>query len=187
MSLLSWTKQGMYVQEAKGQLSDMGLYKLLTKDSMAQYQEEIDELLKCLPWEIQERIIASLPWRQLLLITEDPHTWQPRMPHCVWHYTIMKGISGCIYSSLFPCATGAATYLKHARDFLQKLGYIDELPGNTILATMEVTPLYTDIPHKDGKNKAIKNIMPDKDTASVSVILSSFVLTTTSGMGTPYT
>ncbi|XP_065424163.1 uncharacterized protein LOC135975776 [Chrysemys picta bellii] len=53
---------------------------------------------------------------------------------------------------------------------------IGDLPENTILATMDVEALYTNIPHKDGL-PAIRNSIPDNVTANLVAELCDFVLT----------
>ncbi|CAM5157467.1 unnamed protein product [Eretmochelys imbricata] len=61
-------------------------------------------------------------------------------------------------------------------DFLRKLESIGDLPDNTILATMDVEALYTNIPHKDGL-QAVRNTIPDNVTANLVAELCDFVLT----------
>ena len=42
------------------------------------------------------------------------------------------------------------SHLKGTTDYLQKLGSMNSLPSRTILVSMDVTSLYTNIPHNDG-------------------------------------
>lgn len=49
-----------YIQEAERKFSNTEFYKFLTEDPIAQYQEELDTLLKKLPLETEERINASI-------------------------------------------------------------------------------------------------------------------------------
>ena len=41
------------------------------------------------------------------------------------------------------------SYIKHTTDSLNKIGRFDNLPDNTILVTLDVTALYSSIPHND--------------------------------------
>uniref|UniRef100_A0A674IUK7 Reverse transcriptase domain-containing protein n=1 Tax=Terrapene triunguis TaxID=2587831 RepID=A0A674IUK7_9SAUR len=55
-------------------------------------------------------------------------------------------------------------------------GLPGDLPENTILATMDVEALYTNIPQKDGL-QAVRNSIPDNVTANLVADLCDFVLT----------
>ncbi|CAM4615229.1 unnamed protein product [Caretta caretta] len=90
--------------------------------------------------------------------------------------TLTAGLSGYVDSLLRPYATSTPSYLRDTTDFLRKLQSIGDLPDNTILATMDVEALYTNIPHKDGL-QAVKNTIPDNVTANLVAELCDFVLT----------
>ena len=79
-------------------------------------------------------------------------------------------------SILRPYATSTPSYLRDTTDFLRKIQSINNLPDDTILATMDVEALYTNIPHVDGL-QAIRNIILDKTTAHLATELCHFVLT----------
>lgn len=51
---------------------------------------------------------------------------------------------------LFPYDFGAASCLKGTADFLRKQDFTDKLSANTLLATVDVTSLYANIPYKNG-------------------------------------
>jgi hypothetical protein len=42
------------------------------------------------------------------------------------------------------------SFIKDTTDYLQKMAALNPLPSNTTLVTMDVTSLYTNIPHSDG-------------------------------------
>ena len=42
-------------------------------------------------------------------------------------------------------------------DFIRKINQISNLPCNTVLATLDVSSLYTNIPHEEGVNACISN------------------------------
>ncbi|XP_053899191.1 uncharacterized protein LOC128845033 [Malaclemys terrapin pileata] len=87
--------------------------------------------------------------------------------------TLTAGLSGYLDSLLRPYTP---SYLRDTTDFLRKLQCIGVLPENTILATMDVEALYTNIPHEDGL-QAVRNSIPDEATASLVAELCDFVLT----------
>ena len=70
----------------------------------------------------------------------------------------------------------APSYIHDTTDFLRRLQTIDNLPDNTILATMDVVSLYMNIPHADGL-QAIMNIIPHSNISTTTCKLAKFVLT----------
>ena len=44
------------------------------------------------------------------------------------------------------------SYIRDTKDFLVKLDNLKELPTNSILVTMDVSSLYTNIDHEEGSN-----------------------------------
>ncbi|XP_059588797.1 uncharacterized protein LOC109283246 isoform X1 [Alligator mississippiensis] len=74
----------------------------------------------------------------------------PGRPIISNHGTLTEEISGFVESILKPLVTHKASFVQDTIDFLRKLKNIDHLPSNTLLATMDVTSLYTNIPHQDG-------------------------------------
>ena len=58
------------------------------------------------------------------------------------------------------------SYIKDTTDFLQQLQILNHIPDSAILVTMDVTSLYTNIPHNEGIN-SVANILKlsghDKD------------------------
>lgn len=59
-------------------------------------------------------------------------------------------ISEFIDFYLKPIATKNDSYLKDTNDFLKKLENLGEIPENTLLVTIDIVSLYTNIPHEDG-------------------------------------
>ena len=50
------------------------------------------------------------------------------------------------------CRTYHLTYLQDITDFMRKQDAMGQLPPETLLVSMDVTSLYTNIPHEDGIN-----------------------------------
>ena len=61
-----------------------------------------------------------------------------------------KQISEYIDYHLSPLVTKTSSYLRHTTDFLQKQAKLGPLPMDCILVTLDVSSLYTNIPHKEG-------------------------------------
>ncbi|CAH2283435.1 Hypothetical predicted protein, partial [Pelobates cultripes] len=66
--------------------------------------------------------------------------------------TLTEQISGLVENTLKPLFTNINSFIKDTTDFLNKLSQITDLPVNTILVTMDVESLYSNIPHTDGIN-----------------------------------
>ena len=61
-------------------------------------------------------------------------------------------ISHFIDHHLQPLVHKLPSYVKHTNDFLNKLLTIGKLPSNSLLVTLDVSSLYTNIPHNEGIN-----------------------------------
>ena len=59
-------------------------------------------------------------------------------------------ISQFVDHHLQPLVTKLPSYIKDTTHFLNKLNNIGQLPNGVLLVTLNVTSLYTNIPHKDG-------------------------------------
>ena len=51
------------------------------------------------------------------------------------------------------------SYVKDTSDFIRKLRTIDKVPKGSLLVSLDVRALYTNIPHSEGL-KAVKNEWP---------------------------
>ncbi|CAM5130490.1 unnamed protein product [Natator depressus] len=169
-----------YEQEAARQLSNTTFYKPLPSDPTESYQKHLQHLLKKLPEKAQDQIRTDTPLEPrpgiFYLLPKIHKPGNPGRPIISGIGTLTAGLSGYVDSLLRPYATSTPSYLRDTTDFLRKLQSIADLPDNTILATMDVEALYTNIPHKDGL-QAIKNTIPDNVTANLVAELCDFVLT----------
>ncbi|XP_074822342.1 uncharacterized protein LOC141995220 [Natator depressus] len=169
-----------YEQEAARQLSNTTFYKLLPSDPTEGYQKKLQHLLEKLPEKAQEQIRTDTPLEpQPGVFYLLPKIHKPGNPGCPIISdigTLTAGLSDYVDSLLRPYATSIPRYLRDTTDFLRKLQSISDLPENTILATMDIEALYTNIPHKDGL-QAVRNIIPDNVTAKLVTELCDFVFT----------
>jgi hypothetical protein len=61
-----------------------------------------------------------------------------------------KKISEFVDFHLRPHVEALPSHLKDTTDYLQQMESMNPLPSGTILVSMDVTSLYTNIPHNDG-------------------------------------
>ena len=59
-------------------------------------------------------------------------------------------MSAFVDRELQPLLANIPSYIKDTTDFLNKLSRFGDLPDNTILVKLDVTALYSSIPHNDG-------------------------------------
>ena len=59
-------------------------------------------------------------------------------------------MSTLVDRELKPLLANIPSYIKDTTDFLSKLSRFDNLPDSAILVTLDVTALYSSIPHDDG-------------------------------------
>ncbi len=82
-----------------------------------------------------------------------PKIHKPNIPYrpiisCNGHPT--ENLSQFLDYHLQPVAQSVPSYIRDTTDFLNKINGIQNLPQETYLCTMDVSSLYTNIPHDDG-------------------------------------
>ncbi|XP_070546342.1 uncharacterized protein [Ptychodera flava] len=120
-------------------------------------------------------VCRSSPWN-VLPPAKNTQRGQSRSPIISGIGTITEGISGYVDTILKPFATSTPSYIQDTTDFLCKIQPIKNLPQNTLLVTLDVEALYTNIPHTDGL-AAIRNVIPNEETAEYTYQLAKFVVT----------
>ena len=82
--------------------------------------------------------------------TKALHITPPGRPIIAANGTLTESLSGYIDNILNPLRHTIPTHIKDTTHFLNEIQKIGTLPEGTILATMDVVSLYTNIPHKEG-------------------------------------
>ena len=68
-------------------------------------------------------------------------------------------MSAFVDRELQPLLANIPSYIEEYTDFMNKLSRFNNIPDNTILVTLDVTALYSNIPHNDGIDACQKNIL----------------------------
>uniref|UniRef100_A0A8C4VK70 Reverse transcriptase domain-containing protein n=1 Tax=Gopherus evgoodei TaxID=1825980 RepID=A0A8C4VK70_9SAUR len=167
-----------YQKEAARQLSNTKFYRPLPSDPTEEYTKKLHHLLRTLPILTPEQINIPLEPRPGLfyLLPKIHKPGNPGRPIILGFGTLTEGLSGYVDCLLRPYATSTPSYLRDTTDFLRKLQCIGDLPENTILATMDVEAVFTNIPHTD-RIQAVRNSIPDDATAQLAAELCPFILT----------
>ena len=72
--------------------------------------------------------------------------------------TSTEYVSARVDRELQPLLANIPSYIKGTTDLLNKLSRFNNLPVNTILATLDATALYSNIPHNDGIGACKKHL-----------------------------
>ncbi|XP_071161127.1 uncharacterized protein [Mytilus edulis] len=146
-----------YVQEAIRQLDDDRFYKKLNSDPTLQFSEEITECLK----EMCDNNIIDIDTFKYLkpenskpgrfyLLPKIHKPGNPGRPIVSANGHPTEKISEFVDYYLRPHVDNLPSFIKDSTDYLLKMQDLNPLPANTTLVTMDVTSLYTNIPHADG-------------------------------------
>ena len=72
--------------------------------------------------------------------------------------TLTEYVSEFVDRELQPLLANIPSYIKDTTDLLNKLSRFNNLPDNTILAILDVTAIYSNIPHNDGIGDSKKHL-----------------------------
>ena len=86
-----------------------------------------------------------------------------------------SNISQFVDFYLQPIVFTLKSYIKNTRDFINKIKRMTELPAESILVTMNVRSLYTNIPHREGINTVATSLENVKDTQISTRVIIKFL------------
>ena len=160
-----------YVRECYKQLSDNESYTPLTEDPTAKLNEIIqNDLLKMEQEEIideKTRIILETPkprtpYFYILPKIHKKHV--PGRPILSANGCITEKISGFVDAHLRKYVPKIPSYIKDTTHFLQILQEVEQpLPRGTILGTLDISSLYTNIPHYEALQAVIKTLQENPE------------------------
>ncbi|CAH2273976.1 Hypothetical predicted protein [Pelobates cultripes] len=173
-----------YIKEGDRQLSDDKYYRKLNEDPTKEYTSQLRELIKSFPenlhLELQSLIPTSPCMGTFYMLPKIHKTGNPGRPIIPGMGTLTEQISGLVENTLKPLVTNTNSFIKDTADFLNKLSQITNLPANTILVTMDVESLYSNIPHTDGINACyhfLSHVNNQKYSPRIITELALFILT----------
>ena len=148
-----------YIDECNRQLNDSKFYKRLNEDITADIQKRVTFYVN----RMNHDGLIDDKTRQYLLQTDAkpgrfyilPKIHKPgnpgrRIVSSNSHPT--ERISQFVDYHLQPLVHKLPSFVKDTNDFLNKLLTIGNLPSNSLLVTLDVSSLYTNIPHNEGIN-----------------------------------
>jgi hypothetical protein len=155
-----------YQNEANRQLADRKVYSRLTKDITGDKQKDINKLLKSylernwLNEQEYKYLCTYQPRTSVFYLLPKIHKKTrppPGRPIVSACGSITEKISAFVDEAIRPYVQKQSSFIRDTQDFLEKIKdiMVDE---HTILATIDVTSLYTSIPHQEGI-EAIREVL----------------------------
>ena len=146
-----------YLEEANRQLMDERFYKKLDSDPTEEFSTKITQELKIMKENshIDKNTFDYLkPDKpkvgRFYLLPKIHKVNNPGRPIVSANGHPTEKISEFVDFHLRPHVEALPSHLKDTTDYLQKMESMNPLPSGTILVSMDVTSLYTNIPHNDG-------------------------------------
>ena len=146
-----------YISEAERQLNDSNFYTSLDHDPTLEYAKQVSDVVGEMLTEglISEKIFNYLLVDQpkagrFYLLHKIHKAGNPGRPIVSANGHPTEKISEFVDLHLQPHVQNLPYYLQDTTDFLRKQDALGPLPPDTLLVSMDVTSLYTNIPHQDG-------------------------------------
>ena len=148
-----------YIDECNRQLNDSKFYRRLNEDITVNIQKRVtvyanrmytDDLIdeKTKQYLIQPDVKPG----RFYILPKVHKPGNPGRPIVSSKSHPTEHISHFIDHHLQPLVHKLPSYVKDTNDFLNKLLTIGKLPSNSLLVTLDVSSLYTNIPHNEGIN-----------------------------------
>ena len=174
-----------YIQEAERQLSDNNFYKKLLTNPTSLHAELVNNAIEQLRNRnlINEKVAQGLkvsnPRTPLSYLLPKIHKINyPGRPVVSSINCHTESISQFVDYHLQPLAKKLPSYIQDTTDFLRKLNELPKhLPKDSILVTMDVKSLYTNIPNDEGI-EAVKTYLRESDKKSLTPVISVFLTLT---------
>jgi len=148
-----------YINEGLRQLSDSNFYQEVPEDLTNKHNKEVSELINemVVTGEISKDCAKYLynaqPRTPQLYLLPKIHKNKlpvPGRPIVSASNSPTEKISQLADHFLQPIVCTTKSFVKDTTDFINKIEQIPYLPNNAILATIDVTSLYTNIPNDEG-------------------------------------
>ena len=174
-----------YVEEANRQLSDRKIYKKVEENPTSLHAALVDNAIDGLRLQghLEEKIANQLKTNnpktpRLYLLPKIHKPGNPGRPVVSSIGCHTERISKYVDHHLQPLNQSLPSYVKDTTDFLKKLDALPEVPKDSILVTMDVRSLYTNVPNDEGID-AVKWYLQSRNKPGdgiLSRIISTFLM-----------
>ncbi len=178
-----------YRNEILSQLSNTRFYKKVNYDPTTSFQQEILSYLedaKKRGWISESEfgfLFCKHPIRPVIYTLPKVHkslTDPPGRPIVAQTDSLLSPLSNYVDFFIKPFVQTLPAYIKDSTDFINKMSCINDLPENVLLLTLDITSLYTNIPHEGGL-EALSFYLQDRESTlnppnSFIIDLATFVM-----------
>ena len=179
-----------YIAECEKNLSDGCFYRKLEEDPNASYAEEVNLQAKKL---LDNSMITEKEFKFVTKDTEEPRTpifyglpkvhklfkvFPPLRPIVSHVGSCTHRLSEFLDAYLKFQARLSSSFVRDTKQFLQKIEAIKAqgIPDGSILVTMDVTSLYTNIDHEEGAEACYQKLEQRKKKTIPSAVLKTLIL-----------
>ena len=179
-----------YISECEKNLSDECFYRKLENDPNVSYATEVNQQAKNL---LDNAMISEEEFKFITKDTEEPRTplfyGLPKVHKLFKKFPplrpIVSHIGSCTHrlsefldAFLKFQARLSSSFIRDTKHFLQKIEAIKQrgIPDGSILVTMDVTSLYTNIDHEEGAEACYESLERRKKKSIPSAVLKSLIL-----------
>ena len=176
-----------YIKEAERQLNNQRDYTKLPSDHTKKANQTIGNYLrrckknKLLPPKVVNHLITRTPRTSIFYLLPKIHKiGVPGRPIVSAINSPTENISEYVDFFLKPLNMKPPSYVRDTKDLLMRLQTLPDLPPDFILCTVDVSSLYTSIPHSDGITaceEALETRVDKDPHTSILLKLIHFVLT----------
>ena len=148
-----------YIQEANRQLGNSEFYRKVDRDLTKEHSDQVNETIKTFADQklISEKAAKALRAEnaktpKFYMLPKVHKANHPGRPIIAAIDSPTSKLARFADHHLKPIAEQLPSYVKDTGSFLRKINKIGKVPKNSILVTMDVSSLYTNIPHREGLN-----------------------------------
>ena len=161
-----------YIHEAERQLSNSTCYRKLTKDPTPDIIREVKKAVNLMynnetidKWTMRYLTPNHIRTAKFYLLRKIHKPGNPGRPIVSSTGSPTENFSHFVDYHLRPLVTALPSHIQDTTHFLSKLLKLPSLPQNTLLVTLDVTSIYTNIPHEEGTRacEEILDTWPSQD------------------------
>ena len=153
-----------YIKEGKNQLNHQQNYQPLSLDPTKNFKLELTKLIKSFPDSYKSQLLSYIPPNpqpgKFYLLPKIHKPNNPGRPIISNNNTLTEHLSHFVETLFKPYVQAANSFIQDTTDFLNKLKKIKTVPQNTIVATLDVSSLYTNITHNNGLKQGFSTYRP---------------------------